>query len=134
MEWKYVKKIKDMNNISKFEEIYNFSLPNKYRKLIIKLNGGRPNKKLFKCINGTEHVIKSFLSFNYEDRDNIFKVNEWVKNQLLKDYIIFANDPGGNFICFNKSGEIFYWQHENTSLLKIANNIEDFLQNLYSEE
>jgi outer membrane protein assembly factor BamB len=131
LEWKYVKKIESINNVSIFEETYNFSLPNGYKNLLIELNGGRPSKKLFKCTNGTEHVIKSFLSFNPEDKESIFKVNEWVKDQLPSDYIVFANDPGGNFICFNRSNEIFYWQHEDTIFLKIANNIESFIESLY---
>lgn len=131
MEWKYIKELKDINNIEKFEQILEIKLPEDYMEYIKKYNGSRPGKKLFQCENGDEHMIKTFLSFNPEDIENIFKYYEALKMQLPKGYFPIASDPGGNFIIYNREFKLYYWNHENNKKEFIANNFKELIEKLY---
>ena len=44
MEWKYIKTLKDNNSITDIERKYKIKIPNYLKDLIIKYNGGRPEK------------------------------------------------------------------------------------------
>lgn len=131
MEWKYVKELKNYDNVNEFEKITNIKLPQDYIELIKKYNGARPSLKLFKTVSGVEHVVKAILSYNKEDRENIFKTYDWIKEQLPINFVPIASDPAGNYICYNKDFELYYWEHETTNVEKIADSFSDFINNLY---
>ena len=55
MEWKYIKKLKDINCITKIETEYNIHIPQTLKDIIINYNGGRPfDEMLF----NTEKMMK----------------------------------------------------------------------------
>lgn len=62
MEWKYIKKLKDINCITKIENEYNIHIPKTLKDIIINYNGGRPfDEMLFNTEKNDEKVIKSLL-------------------------------------------------------------------------
>ena len=132
MEWKFIKELKNIESISEFEKIAGVKLSTKYKEFIKEYNGARPSKKAFKTEKKVEHVIKGFLSFNKEDKENIFQVYEWNKNFIdEEEYFAIANDPFGNYIISDKRGKIYYFEHEAGNIEFVADSFEKFIELLY---
>lgn len=131
MEWKFIKNLKDEKTIKEFESIINKKLPQDYISFIKLFNGGRPSKKVFKTTSGKEHMLKSFLSFNHEDVENIFSVNKWLSKDLKNNYFAIASDPAGNYIVYNSKFELYFWNHENDTIDFITDSLEKFIEILY---
>lgn len=130
MEWKYVKEIKSAELISDFERKFNFKFPDEYRECVLKYNGGRPSKKVFDTEKVKEREIKSLLSFNHNDLETMWFVNDCNDTSL---YIAFATDSAGNLICFNASdSSIVFIEHETNVIEKVSDNFVNFIGSLYS--
>ena len=132
MEWRFVKVIDDEKLIENFESkaIYTFS--DSFKKCVKSNNGGRPSVSAFDTNKAKEREIKSLLSFNREDTDNIWKMNEWVKAELNDKYVAFAIDNFGNLICFDCGNDnVVFWNHESNGIEFIAKDFDAFLACLY---
>ena len=130
MEWKFIKRLEDVNEIKEFEIQKGCKLPRDLRLCIIANNGGRPERKVFDTAVSKGRMIKKLLSLNYDDVENIWDAYN-VMQQEDKKLVPFASDPGGNFICFNKdSGEIYLWLHETNTAEYVAESFKDFLDKL----
>ena len=132
MEWKYVKKLKSVELINDYECLVKYVFSDSFRKCVIDNNGGRPEKRTFDTDKVKERELKSFLSFNKEDRETVWKIFEWNKEELINKYIPFAIDNFGNLICFDANNDqIVFVNHEDTSVEKISNSFDAFLESLY---
>ncbi len=128
MNWKYIKKLKGYKSITNIEKKYNINIPNYLKDLIIQYNGGRPEKNIFDTENYKEKVFKCLLSYNKDDRENIYIYNDLFQ----KNYIPFANTPSGDIICLNIENEkIELYLHEIDKFEFVSNNIEKFIKELY---
>lgn len=133
MEWKFIKKLKDDRNIEEFENVIGKKLPLDYKEFIKNFNGGRPSKKLFRTVEGYEHVMKKFLSYNHEDLENIFLVNEWLIKEFENKYFAIASDPAGNYIVYNEEFKLDFWNHEVGKIELIGKDFQEFINSLYEE-
>lgn len=131
MNWKYVKTLTSYNLIDEFERIYNCTLPEEYKNCVQLNNGGRPEKRVFDTEKSKEREIKSLLSFNKEDKETIWKINEWNKEDLLGKYVAFAIDNYGNLICFNLNNQIVFIDHETGNVEYICEGFAQFIDSLY---
>ena len=128
--WKYVKPTTKEKINSVLEESP-IKLPSELQELILSNNNGRPSLNIFDTEVSQGHVFKKLLSFNQEDLENIYDAIEALKAE--KNYLFpFASDPAGNFICVDASGTIVYWQHETSSVEKIASTTSKFLGKLHN--
>ena len=127
MNWKYVKAT-SLDKIQAVEKEYDVSLPNDLINLLLESNNGRPEKSLFQVI-GIERVFKKLLSYNKEDRENIYPYIEILRNEDSKLFPI-ASDPFGNFICLFE-GQIVFWEHETARKQYICDTITEFINLLY---
>jgi hypothetical protein len=131
LNWKYVKALSDVESINSFESITGFTLPENFKECVKKYNGARPEYKTFDTEKKRERVLKTFLSFNPEDKENVWSYYSWT-NVLFKDkYIAFAVDNFGNTLCFNLEGEIFFIGYETLKTEYVASSFEEFLDILY---
>ncbi len=131
MNWKYVKPIKDENSISDFEKEHGYSFPESFKETVKKYNGGRPEKDAYDTEMAKERTIKSLLSFNRTDKENIWKLSENLEG-IPKKYVTFAIDHFGNFICFDADdGSIAFVDHETANSEKISDDFAAFLDKLY---
>ena len=129
MEWKYVKPLKDDAIFKNIEKTYNVEIPNYLKELIISFNGGRPEKTLFDTQKSKERVLQGLISFNKEDKANIFIFEELLK----KGYIPFAITEFGDVICIKIDNEsIELYLHELDKFEYVCDNIEKFLNILYN--
>ncbi len=132
MEWKYVKKLSSESLIDGYEKIYHFKFPEVYKKCVLINNGGRPDKKTFITKNKNEHTLKSFLSFNTEDKETVWEITEWNREELASKYIPFAIDNFGNLICFQKDNTyIAFINLDDMSCEIVSTSFDEFINSLY---
>lgn len=129
MEYKYIKKLEDINIINEIEQKYKVKIPKILKDTIIRYNGGRPVKNTFMTKEKSEKVIKTLLSYNQSDRENIYIYLDFFK----KGYIPFANTDFGDVICLNNKNEnIELYLHEIDKFEYVCENIEQFINKLYN--
>ena len=130
--WKRVKKLTSINNINNFEKDYGITLPDLLKKFIISNNGGRPNLDIIKTEEGKEVEIKSLLSFNKEDIENIYNVMDYFKKEFNGELVPIASEPSGDYFCVDISkGSILYWEQETSKVIFISKNLNEFIAKLY---
>ena len=84
---------------------------------VLNYNGGRPSNRIFDTDSAKERELKSFLSFNKEDKETVWKIFSWNKDELKDKYIPFGIDNFGNLICFNADNDnIVFINHENLTV------------------
>ena len=128
MEIKYVKALVNKDSIRTLFEQINKTMPEGFEDFFKKYNGGRPTQNICFLYNGAEKVVNSFLSFNKDDKENIYKAIKRVSQNNL-EIIPFASDPAGNYFCI-KSNEIVFYSHEDEEIYKISNSFNEFIDNL----
>ena len=132
MNWKYVKPLQSENLINDFECLVCYEFPEEFRDCVLQFNGGRPERKGFDTDVNAGRELKSFLSFNSDDRETVWKIHEWNKEELANKYVAFAIDNFGNLICFDADNdEVVFLNHEDLSVEHIANTFSEFLELLY---
>ena len=133
MQWKYVKPLLSSESISDFETVVKYKFPDDFKKCVLENNGGRPDSRTFDTDRTKERELKSFLSFNKDDIESIWKISEWNKSELSDKYVAFAIDNFGNLICFDiKNNNIIFLDHETLNTEKISDDFTGFLNGLYS--
>lgn len=129
MECKYVKSLKDKNSLIEFQKLYSYVFPRAYVIFVMKNNGGRPDKKSFVTAQNSERVLKSFLSFNSDDIENIWDMVGLVYKQSL---IPFAIDNFGNLLCFDKNTDsIIFWREEDCVIELVSKSFNNLMEILY---
>lgn len=132
MNWKYVKALNSVDLINDFEKLVGYKFPKEFRDLVLQFNGGRPERKGFNTNVSIGRELKSFLSFNTGDRETVWKINDWNKDELSNKYLAFAIDNFGNLICFDKNNNnVVLLNHEDLSVEHIANTFSEFIKTFY---
>lgn len=132
MNWKYVKALKSANLIDEFETLVCYELSKEFKECVLQYNGGRPERKRFDTDANKGRELKSFLSFNKEDRETVWKIHEWDKGELANKYFAIAIDNFGNLICFDMNDDnVVFLNHEDLSVEHIVKTFTEFLESLY---
>lgn len=122
MDWKYVKTIKK-DKLSKAEESLNIKLSKELRNIILQYNNGRPERTCFDTKTEQGKVLKKILSYNEEDKDNVYMFIDLI----YKGYIPFAITEFGDVICESKEQAIYLYKHELDEFEYVAENVEEFI-------
>ena len=132
MEWKYVKNLESADLISEFEELTKYILCDSFKECVVAYNGGRPSGMFFDTNKNNARAIKTFLSFNKTDKENVWDAIKCDKEALAERYIPFAVDYFGNSVCFDtENNEVVFIDHENTNVEIAADDFDAFLRKLY---
>lgn len=131
MNWKYVKPLKSKDLIAQYEKENNFEFPASFKKMVPKINGGRPKANRFVIITGDEKVLKTFLSFNPDDKETVWTPGEWMEESFRRYLVPFAVDNFGNYVCFDQIGTVIFACHDPLCYDIVAYSFEEFLDNLY---
>ena len=132
-EWRYVKPLVSESVINDVETKLDYKFCNSYITFVKKYNGGRPPIGVYNTNTAKGRTIKSFLSLNTSDEENIIKLNTYLSD-ATKDIIAFAIDSFGNYICFEKStSKIVFFNSETEIIEFIANDFDSFLKNITDE-
>ena len=109
MKWLNYKGIsKDI--IESVEHRLQITLPDDYKQIVLKYDGGYPNPNHFK-VDGKLEIFNNLISLDENEDNNIYEILE----DLLGDQLIpFAEDGFGNLLCFDYSADksIVFWNHE----------------------
>lgn len=132
MEWKYVKSLKDEAALERLEKKCGFTLPSEYLSIVKQYNGGRPQNKLFLTETQAEHQLKTFLSLNEDDCENVWETFEWESPVAANGYLAFAVDGFGNMICLKENGSVVFYDHEKNAEEPVAKTFSEFMDVLYS--
>ena len=100
--------------------------------------GGRPNHNVFNTKRAKGRVLKNMLSFNKEDNCSIWEMNDrnggrkdYNKHGEMANYVAFAMDDFGDFICFDKTNnKLVFIDHETHSAEEAASSFTKFINNL----
>lgn len=93
-----------------------FSFPESFIEHYLEYNGGIPSKTYFYSVeSATEIDIQIFapIKYRYSECDQLKTIEEKYTffkgiSELMSEYLPFANDYGGNPICFNvKTGKVY---------------------------
>lgn len=139
MEWLCAKKIQDSEVFEKLFEIIGYQYPDEFRSFALQFNGATPAEDEFDTIQTEGRVLNRFLSFNKNDIETIWKFIDqncsWSIEDLDWRYIPFANDPFGNYICFDRTNDhIVFWDHETGEVEEVADTFTVFINSLYESD
>lgn len=129
--WKYIKKNISRENISDFERKSAFKFTDEVVDFIIDFNNGRPIKNQFNTLVSKGYVFEKLLSFNENDKENIFKTYDSLVNQIPKNMVALALDPFGNYICLDEKQNVFLWLHERKLVENTGKFLIEFIESLY---
>ena len=131
MDWKYVKPLRDDLSVSQFEAEFGAVLPPALRQIVLLHNAGTPSRDRFTLPDGEKDRVKGLLSFNREDKGNVWQVN--AVEGRPQGLVAFAQDPFGSDICVKTdTGEVFFVDNDTGEVYNIAPDVEFFLSSLGS--
>lgn len=131
-EWRYIKPLAAESLIPDAEEKLGYNFVDSYVDFVKKYNGSRPPVSTFSTNTSQERTIKSFLSFNATDVENILKLNRGVA-EISAKLVAFAIDNFGNYICFDKQNDtVVFLDFETGETELIDNTFSDFLLKIVS--
>lgn len=145
------KQIVFSSDVKKFEEMHNVSLPEEYKKFLLKNNGGKPvAEDAFHYESELEtysdSAVRYFFSL-FSDNNSVeynFEIYVLAK-RIPSSMLPIAADYAGNVVCISISndtfGKIYFWDHEeeledddnnpsHDNLYLIADSFTEFLGSL----
>lgn len=133
-EWRYIKPLAAESLIPDAEEKLGYNFVDPYIDFVKKYNGSRPPVSIFSTSTSQERTIKSFLSFNATDVENILKLNRGVA-EISAKLVAFAIDNFGNYICFDKENDaVVFLDFETGETELIDKTFSDFLLKIDSQK
>lgn len=124
-EWRYIKPLNE-GAVEEAEKQLGYKFPTEFADFAEKYNGGRPPVDVFATDKTKERTVKTFLSLNNGDAENIIAHNK-ITMRYRTDIAAFAIDNFGNYICFKKSnGRILFWDFETDDIETVAQNFDEF--------
>lgn len=142
METNIIKALKPPNisELKKFEKIKQLEIPNELQEFWIKYNAIYLKNNIY-LSDGNKYYLDRFYPFDKNYELSFQYVYENLKDYLQDSYLAFANDCGDwqYVISINTDsyGCIFFCRMDDMipdSLVKIANNFEEFIDGLQAEE
>ncbi len=146
INWLSRKPPTDTSLVKKLEHSLGVSFPKKYVEIVSKFPMGHPDKMCFDMPGRQEAVFSRLLEIPLDNNGGIYSDYNFISRNLESSRIIpFAEDPFGNFICFdyhdtNSNPSVVFWDHEadsdagEESLKFVANSFDEFLDMLYEPD
>ena len=136
--WKYARPLMDDMPIKKMEGKFNKTFPMDYVECVLESNAGTPSRDVFETERRDERVFGGLLSVIESDDVNVYESYDDLSDRLDRDDVFpFAEDPGGNYICFDYSQSpptVVFWDHETNELEPVSRTFSDLLNKLYEDK
>lgn len=93
------------------------TLPEDYKDLILKYNGGLVDPSSFVCKDGESGCIAWLYHFWPDDNNDILRQANIREGRLPTGFVAIGYDGGGNEICIDctpgpRHGKVYFWDHE----------------------
>lgn len=143
IEWKFADDPIEESVIKGIQKKLGIAFPEDYIQCAIRNHGGSPRPKVYDFSGRKEAVFGSLLSFDEHEPTFILDVYDAIGKRLPDKVIPFADDPFGNYLCFDfrdkeSNPTVVFWDHEQpnrkTSLSKVCNNFTELLNKLYKPD
>jgi hypothetical protein len=137
VKWILTKGELSREGVLKVEEALDVSFPSDYVDCVLLKNGGQPIPDTFDFEGRTEAVFNSLIDLNLDEGRNIVKVYHHLKDRLPGKVYPFADDPFGNYLCFDYRGgkdpSVVFWDHEqsNDEVSFVCNSFSELLDLLH---
>lgn len=134
-----------LEEIGQFEKKTNIVLPAKYKKFLLRWNGGNPEPSLFDITNDQGTSVLNVFNGIGEMYDNLEEAIDIYEFRIPDGFIPIADDPAGNVICLGTKSPykeyICFWDHEQeqedpnnmNNMYFLSSDIDEFLDSLYDE-
>lgn len=127
--------------VLKLERELGVSFPTDYVDCVLQKNGGQPVPDTFDFTGRAEAVFNSLIDLKLEKNQNMIYVYNSLKNRLPNNIYPFADDPFGNYLCFDyREGiapSIVFWDHEkagvdkNSAISYVCSSFSELVGKLY---
>ncbi|WP_342477174.1 SMI1/KNR4 family protein [Paenibacillus sp. FSL H7-0350] len=141
VKWILAKSELSREDVSKVEEALSILLPPDYVSCVLLKNGGQPVPDTFDFEGKKEVVFNSLIDLNIRGNRNVLEVHNRLKDRLPENVFPFADDPFGNYLCFDyRAGNqpsIVFWDHEqseggaNPEVCFVCNSFSELVDKLY---
>ncbi|ARU61424.1 hypothetical protein CBW65_10725 [Tumebacillus avium] len=132
-------------DIARVEELFKIQFPKDFIECALVNHGGHPEKDVFDFGQHIGKVFGFMLSFNPESSLYLPNVYNNVLDRLADHVYPFADDPGGNLLCFDYRRDkdnptIVYWDHEvafldaEKGLYPVCDTFTELLHKLYETQ
>jgi hypothetical protein len=139
--WSGVHSRINRSDIQLVENRFGIQFPEDFIEIVLQYHGGFPRPNRFVYQDYEKGPVRSslaeLLSFDLSYRDNIINTYEYLEHQLPTGVIPFADDGGGDYICFDfgstrdsSTPKVVYWSHEKEPELSttyLSDTFSDFL-------
>ncbi|WP_152847294.1 SMI1/KNR4 family protein [Bacillus paralicheniformis] len=142
INWLSPSEYKELSNkeINEVENKMKVAFPSDYKEVVKKYQGCVPLDKNVVEIGGFKESFNFLLTIESDEYIGILEVYDSIKDRLVKNVIPFANDPGGNFYCFDyrnsSEPKIVFWDHEEAytnpekALIYVCENFTELINGL----
>lgn len=130
-------------DILKFEKRLNIQIPNDLNEFYLENNGGIPkDDKTYVANEDFEYEVKYFCPLFKENNlklqsvESLYNLFVVEKRILGEDLLPIAIDHGGFPFCYNLTNNKIYFAefYDETNYVELYDSLNDFLNNLKSEE
>lgn len=141
-EWEGCHPPLDTDRVEAVQRALGVELPPDYRECIRLCHGGRPRQNAFwfddPVVGRMGSCLGVLLSFTEEDNENIVETYRSLRPHLPIRTVPFADDGGGDFMCFRYSEGIayptvVYWPHGEADVITLADSFSEFIDMLNDE-
>jgi len=124
--------------LSTLETAWNIVLPEDFKSVVQDSNRGCPAPYAFDTVKNKGRVFGGLLNFNLEEKGNVLEDYQVIKSRLPEKVFPFAEDPFGNFICFDfnknfKKPSVIFWNHEGRVIGGIDTYEIEFVADSFTE-
>jgi cell wall assembly regulator SMI1 len=98
------------NDINELEQKLGIIFPEEVKGHYLEYNGGIPDPNCWVMDNGEWHCVQQFLPMKHGKRtiESVY-LQGMERGYLIAKTVPFANDPGGNYFCFNEAGQVYFY-------------------------
>ena len=129
--WIFGQKLHSIEELFAFEKQYKIKFPDEYKEIVTANDGASPVPQNF-LVAGTERVFNYLVKVS--DLQTMF-VNICREYSCGKKLVPFADDPAGNYICFDYSDNktsptVVFFELDRGQCFKIAEDFTEFINSL----
>lgn len=116
VQWLFCKEPATREQVESVGRRLGVRLPDDYASLVQRVNGGQPDHDAFDIEGRFEAVLNRLLPIGEQHPGNMELTAARLAERLPRGIVPFADDPFGNFICFDyRYGNrpvVVFWDHE----------------------